>query len=226
MPVTKAIPTVADAEKALVEIRSDFPAVYDIKTQEQYDGAADILHNVKSQIKQLDDLRKSMTRPIDDAKKAVMDAFRPKETQLKQIETSLKNGITRFAQEEERKRLALEAKLRDQQAREQARLEERARKAEEAGNEAKAEEILSRIPAVPVVVAGSVRPEGIGMRTTWKAEVVDFHALVKAAAEDPTYLAYLKPDEQALNAAARALKKAGRVAGVRFFSEQGVTARS
>src|SRR5690606_7310347 len=148
-----------------------FPEVYDIRTQEQYDEAGDTLRNVTSQLKQLDEVRKSMTRPIDDAKKAVMDAFRPKESQLKAIQASIKRGIAAYVQEQERERLALEAELRDKQAKEAARLEERARKAEEAGNENKAEEIRSRVAPVPVVLSGASNPEGISLRKTWKAEV-------------------------------------------------------
>lgn len=225
--VTKAvIPTVADAEEKLQEIRADFPAVYDIKTQEQYDGAADILRNIKSQLKQLDEMRKSMTRPIDEAKAAVMNVFRPKEAQLKAAETSLKAGISRYAQEQERKRLALEAQLREKQRKEQERLEARAAKAFEEGREEKAEELLSRVPPVPVVLSGAMRPEGISLKEYWKAEVVDFEALVKAAAENDAYLPYLKADEQALGGLARALKTGAKVPGVRFFADQGVSARS
>lgn len=223
---TALIPTPADAEAALQEIDTGFPEVYQIKTQFEYDEAGDILRNIKAQQKSVDEIRKSMTRPIDAAKEAVLAQFRPVETRLKNAEMSLKRGINQFAAEQEERRRAEELKLRQAQAKKQALLEAKAQAAAEAGDEDKAEAYLAKVPSVPVVLSSTVQPEGITLRTTWKAEVVDFMALVQAVAEGRMPLGYLKPDDSALLAAARSLKDTIKIPGVKIFAERGVAARA
>ena len=48
---------------------------YVIATNEAYTGAAEHLKAIKAKTKELDDLRKSLTRPLDESKRRIMDFF-------------------------------------------------------------------------------------------------------------------------------------------------------
>jgi sirohydrochlorin ferrochelatase len=62
-------------------------------------------------------------------------------------------------------------------------------------------------PAVPKV-------EGQSLRTYWRAEVRDFHALVKHVAQRVDHLNLLLPNERNLNDLAKALRDQLNVPGV------------
>jgi len=66
---------------------------------------------------------------------------------------------------------------------------------------------------------------GISSRENWSAQVTDKAALVKAAAENPAYLAYLEPDMKSLNALARAQKNALAIPGVKAVNQAGLSVR-
>lgn len=106
---------------------------YVIDSPELFDAAADDLKQVKAQLKTLEEKRKTMTVPLDNAKKAIMDFFRQPTTYLEQAEQLIKGSMLTYQQAEEAKRRAEQARLD-----ELARLErERLRKeAEEAAAEA------------------------------------------------------------------------------------------
>lgn len=106
---------------------------YVIDSPELFDAAADDLKQVKAQLKTLEEKRKAMTVPLDNAKKAIMDFFRAPTNYLEQAEQLIKGSMLTYQQAEEAKRRAEQARLD-----ELARLErERIRKeAEEAAAEA------------------------------------------------------------------------------------------
>lgn len=221
------IPSAAEAQAAVAEINVDLvPAIYVIHSQEELEQAAVLLRNVKTSKTRLEDLRKSMTRPIDDAKKNIMDIFKPQETKLAEAEKRIKSGVNAWNIEQERRRQQEEARLRDAQQKAQAKLEERAASAREKGQDNKADAILANIPPVPTVIAASAPPAGIGSRVTWHAEVTDMLALVRAVAAGQAPISYLEANTVALNAAARSMKDTMPVAGVRFYSKSDVTVRA
>lgn len=74
------------------------------------------------------------------------------------------------------------------------------------------------------------RASGVATRQTWKAEVVDFKALVIAAGKlaetgNEALLAYLMPDMTALNGTARSTKGKTTLPGVRVYAESGIAVR-
>lgn len=225
MAATK-IPTTADAAKALATIDTSFPEVYQIGDADQLVGAGDILKRIKARQTELTALRKTMTLPLDQAKKAILDLFREPEQRLANAESSLKRGILDYNRQVEIERRRLEAELRDQQAEEAARLQAEADELRERGKEEAAEALVDSIPPVPVVVMDTPRLDGISTRKTWKAEVVDFEVLVLAAAEGHVPMEYLLPNEVLLNATARSLKQAAHIPGVRVYEDTGVAVRA
>jgi hypothetical protein len=80
--------------------------------------------------------------------------------------------------------------------------------------------------ALAVQSAPVPRAAGVGVRENWQAEVTDIHALIAAAAANPTAFAmYLQPNEQALRATAKATKGAVSIPGVRIFDQGSLSVR-
>lgn len=98
--------------------------------------------------------------------------------------------------------------------------------AEEAKRQREQEKLLKKAkPGAEVAVVPKIEaPAGVSLRETWRAEVVDFMALVKAVAAGKAPESYLLPNDQLLNQQARSLKDELRLPGVKVFKETGVAA--
>jgi hypothetical protein len=115
---------------------------YEIDSADMRDMAARDLVKVAGLKKSLESNRKSITVPIDNAKKAVMDLFRSPTEYLDQAETILKTAISSYDREQQRLRLAEQARLEEAARAERARLEADARAAQ-----VRAQEEADRIQA-------------------------------------------------------------------------------
>lgn len=200
---------------------------FEIVTQEHYVQSADLLKQIKSKQTALDDLRRSMTRPLDEAKSRIMDLFRPAAERLSQAEGTLKGAMIGFTREQERLRQEAERVAREAAEKEAEKLRRRAEKARAKGKDDKAEDLEEQAETVPVPIVPSTSPavSGVAFRTTWSAEVYDPKALVTACAEGRAPLALLQPNMVVLHQQARSLKKELNIPGVRAVSDEGVAAR-
>ena len=195
-----------------------------IKTQRDYEVGATLLKEVKATAKDLDIKRRTITKPLDEAKKAVMDLFRKPLDMLTRAESLIKKRMVVYTTEQERIRKEREDKLRRQAEAEERRkkkaLEDRAKKAEEAGNTEKAAELREKAEEIKVdapVLAPTVEtPKGISYKDRWYAVVVDKTKLP---------IEYLMPDMLMLNRFAVATKGKIPVSGVEFKSEKIVAGR-
>lgn len=244
----RALATVNDAN-SIVEVAE----AYEITDQTMYEMAGNELGRIKAKAKQIDAIREDLKRPILEAGRKVDAFFRTPLDALKRAEDVLKGRMLTYsrqieadrrAREEAARRAAEEAARAEREAAEKAAAEAhaRAQAAIDAGDVHKAAEETATAHAVvadaqirteSMVLAASQSPasvapiaRGIGIRDSWKAQVVDFHALVRAAAENPAYLVYLQANEQALGALARSAKSAATVPGVAFENVGTVTARA
>ena len=140
-----------------------------------FEDAAGQLKAIKGLEKELESERKSITRPIDEGKKGVMDFFREPEATLKSSESTIKLAMTAWNREQERKRRAEEARLQEIQRREQEKLRRAAERADKSGKEEKAEALREEAETVstPIVSPTTPKVTGISTRQTWKANVVD-----------------------------------------------------
>ena len=189
-----------------------------IKGQEEYSYAGECLKQVKSKIANLEDKRKEITRPLDAAKKAVMDLFRKPLDMLSEAECIIKRGLLTYQQEQEKIRREEEAKLQAQARKEEERkrqaLAERARKAEAEGKTAKAEELRQKEIAVfvpvPVVPNQVEKVGGISTKTIWKFKIVDPNSIPRE---------YLIPNDVMLGNIARATKGTLTIPGIEIYSE-------
>ena len=218
------LPTPTDVQKALVPLATPLPNIPVITGTEEYEEAGAALRDVKERQRRLDTLRKSMTQPIDAAKRAVMGAFDPELTRLSRHELLLKNAMKEYLALVERSRLALEAKLREERRAEQEAAEKRAEKLREKGRDLQAEAVLESVRPVPLVIAEAPKAPGISTRSTWKASISNLPAFIQWCLDEGQY-DWLKPDMAELNAYARQSRGSRKVGGVDFYEETGIVAR-
>ncbi len=222
----------------------------EIKTQIDYDSAAEGLKKIKGVAKDIEAKRKEITKPLDQAKKAVMDLFRNPLALLNEAEYIVKNGLLGYTEMQEKKRREQQEKL-DRQARaeedrKKKALEEQARKQEEKAAEARKNAQLAENEAEKKrleEVAKKAEEEAEKRRD--KKEEVKVEAPVLAPqAETPSGISYkirwtaevvdfkLLPNEYKLpnmpilNKMAQATKGKVPIPGVKFNSEKDVSSRS
>ncbi len=192
-----------------------------ITTQTDYTQAGEYLKSVKSATKQLDDLRISMTKPLDESKKRIMDFFRKPLDILSRAEATLKRGMLGFQQEQEAKRKAEEARLAELQRKEAEKLAKRAEKAEDKGNIARAEELRQQSQDVasitPIVAPTIQKVEGATTKKVWKFEVIDERAIPRE---------YLIPDLVKIGKMVRAGGDTLQIPGIKIYSEETIAVRA
>jgi regulator of protease activity HflC (stomatin/prohibitin superfamily) len=247
---TTAVELSLEARQAM-ESASD----YVVDCPEMRDIAVNELQTVKSKIKAITEERLSITRPLDAAKKAVMEFFAVPLEHLDSAETTIKGAILTFdrAIEEERRkeqqRLEAEAKRRqaeiDRRAAAQAdkirkQAEEKAAAVEsEAEREAILEAAEEKAEAkvdnrrhvhVPVVVAAKGEAKGVSTTRRWKvkrdADSVDVLALAKAVAAGTVPPTLLAVDFKVADQMARAMKGHFQVPGLTAVCDESISARA
>lgn len=243
--------TPIEAEHA-VKIANDayeIAQAYEIDSNEMLTMAGDELRAIVTRKKQIEELRMSLTRPLDESKKRIMDLFRNPTERLEQAESLLRKGITVYQQAERAKQDALRREAEEKQRLEreaQRKLEEAARLEAEAARasgdleaaqaaqavQEKIQEAIELAEVAPLLpVAEAQKVVGISSRQNWKAEVLNIGDLVKAAAigidkGDHTLLALLSVNTVALNQIAKALKAQANIPGVRVYAEESLSVRS
>jgi len=184
-----------------------------IKNDGDYESAGVNLKEIKSQIKTLDDERKKLTKPIDEAKKNIMALFKKPLDVLTAAETAYKKSMVTYVVEQDRKKREEEAKLEREAEKRRIELEKQAKKHEEKGNIEKAQERAELADAVMPAVSGIQTPKaaGVFMREIWKYRIVDDKIIPRE---------FLIVNEKLLGEMARSTKGVVPVAGVEFYSEK------
>ena len=203
-------------EAALRKQASDYLQIadmYEVSSQEDYLFANDQLGDVKKQAKTLDDRRKAITKPLDEAKKQVMDLFRPALDLLSSAEGIWKRKMLAWDNEQDRKRREEEARLREIARKEQERLRRLAESAAAKGNTDKAERMAAMAESMPtpVVAAPVEKASGVSFREQWDFEIVDQSAVPRE---------YLMVDAKRIGGVVRAMKGATNIPGVRVFAQK------
>jgi len=183
-----------------------------VTNQPEYEHAAEFLKIIKGKIVELEEMRKVITKPLDAAKRAVMDLFRDPAEKLAKAEMCAKNAMLTHirrqdaAQAEEQRRAQAEAD------RKRKELDEKASAARAAGKDAQAEKYEAKAEAVVApVVAPSFEPvRGVSVKTLWRARVRNVDAVPRE---------FLIVNDEALQKIAQATKGAFVIPGVEFYSE-------
>jgi hypothetical protein len=195
---------------------------FDVSDDATYEIAGDELRQIQTRRSQLDEQRKLITRPMDEAKKQVMDLFRGPLDVLDRAAGALKRKMLDYS--EAREREAREARLvaeraaqaeRDRIAEEARRLAAEGRVAEAALQASMAESIVAPPPAV----LDAPRVEGVSRRETIDFEIVDAVLLIQHVAERPELAALVKIDSVALRQYLRGLGSSAKLPGVRVFKK-------
>ena len=232
-----ALATIPEEGSLLITRATSFPVDVQgvkINTPEEAQAAVDQTRQIKALANEIEEYRKSLTKPLDDEKKAIMDTFRPATEFLAKCELVLKGSITTFNQEQARIAAAAAAEARrlekveqDRQAQEQAAAEALLAQAEAAalaGDSAAAEALeekamAAQAQAAPIatyVPPVATKPRGASTTKIWKCRVVD-HAKVPDQ--------FKTINEKALDAYAKAMKQDAKVDGCEFYSEDSLSIR-
>lgn len=221
---------------------------YKIDSVDMYQMAASELQTIKGRAKALDEKRKSITKPIDEAKTAVMDMFRQPLAILTEAEGVIKRALLTYDQEQEALRKAEEDRLREIARKEREALEAKAKEAERAAAEkAAALKKQAEEAAAAGNVAEAAKLEAKAETVTAKAEdrasalTMQAHAIAAptvvrevpkvaglskqtvwhARVEDASLVPreYLVVNEKLLDGVAKSTKGAIKVPGVTFYAE-------
>jgi len=193
-----------------------------VKTPEQYTEASDFLKAVKGAQKRVTDFFGPMKSKAHEAWKAITTTEAATLKPLQDAEAQVKRVLITYQTEQEAIRQAEQRRLQaasDESARkERERLEKEAAKLKTPElREARLEQAAAVI--APVVTVAAVTPviAGQSVRKTWKARVVNAALLPRE---------YTLPNQQALDAFAKATKGAIPLSGVEFYEESTLASSS
>lgn len=212
LPEVRAVMSVVDdIERRL--------AHYTVTTAEQFQAGAAELAEVKAAQKRLDWTRVSITAPMNQALKAVLDLFRAPGDRLAAIERKIKQELAIYSDTQAALARAEQAAADDRAAKERAKLEEKAAKAAAAGKEAQAAELATRaeLVAAPMVSRAPPKVAGLVARKVHKFEVIDPQLVPRE---------YLSVDESKIRRVVNALGTSAVIAGVRVWTEQSYASRA
>lgn len=191
---------------------------FEVTDADSYERGAEVLRSIKTMYNEVETKRKSITSPLDQAKRQVMDLFRPFTDSLASAERTLKKRMIGWKNEQERIAREEQRKAEEAARKERERLERQAAKAEAEGRAARAEVLRDRaeftVPAAPAPATPKV--SGIADRKVWRFEIVDAAKLPRE---------YLVPDEKRIGGVVRALKGDTNIPGVRVYEEAVLGAR-
>lgn len=230
--ITTEDQAIIDEAKQVLQVAE----AYEIDSLVMYESAADELKSIKLKQKDLEAARKKITKPLDDAKKAVQKMFRKPSQFLIDAENVIKRAMLGYMTEQRKIREEAERKAREAAADEHKRLEEEAacyaeeaKKAVKSGNmeeaarfqlEAEQVKAISEVITAPVINIQQHKVEGISTRVTYKARVIDFRAVLQGVLDEKIPQAVVSINESAINAQAMALKESMKYPGIEIYTEE------
>lgn len=192
-----------------------------VSSREEHEIAQKALLAIAERERKIEELFREPKRAAHQAHKAITEMEKALLQPLREARAIVARKCAEFeekerrAAEERRKALEREAKRAEEE-----RLLAEAIALEEEGRAEEARAILDREPAIQATAVVPCEPgiskvDGVQSRTIWRAEVVDFAAMVNYVAKNPQYLGLLEPSMPALNALARAQREGFSIPGCR-----------
>jgi cell wall assembly regulator SMI1 len=144
-----------------------------VTTTAQYEEAGAKLQAIKALSKKLDETFDPHIKRAFEAHRGLVAEKKTHQSPLQTAEALIKRAMLGYQQDEERKRLELEAKAQEEARKEREKLEAQAAKLAAAGKVEKAEAKMATAAAVvaPMIAPTTPKLAGISMRTTYRAEV-------------------------------------------------------
>jgi hypothetical protein len=191
----------------------------EIKTQNDFELAGTLRMKIKGRIKELDEKRKSITAPLDLAKKNIMALFNPIIDRLNEGVSIIDKGTIVYSDEQDRKAREIQARAEEEARKAREKAEAKARELEAQGKMERAAAYQAKADAViaPVIIAATPKVAGQAIKEIWYAEVVDF----KALPDD-----WKLPNQSSLDKHAQNTKGKVSIPGVAFKSRKIVSGRS
>jgi len=189
-----------------------------IENQRDYEFQVNVIRIIKEKWAQVEQLRKELKKPVDDAAKNIQNRFKPILDNLKDAEGIRRRRLYDYDAEQVRIAAEQKAVLDEEIRKKQDRIETEAIKAREDGNEAKAVslETQSNILATAQAHIGRQKTKGVAKVITWKYRVID---LKKVPRE------WMMINDKALGQFARSTKGQVEVEGIEFYSESNINIR-
>ena len=195
-----------------------------VSTTTEYEHALDVVRTLKDMRAAAQSFYARVREPAHRTWKQVVAAEKSVQQPVEVEERRLKGLSAGWVAEQQRIRREEEDRLRqEQEAREREQREAEAAAAEAQGATAEAEAIRQAPSTAPPVALPRdqfvPKVEGVSQRVSWKAEVTDLGALVKAVAAGQVPIQALKADTVFIGKQARAMREALAYPGVRVYSE-------
>jgi tyrosyl-tRNA synthetase len=217
--------SLSDTAQALIEQVNNYQGeISNIKIEnpDQRTNAVELGKKLNGLTKDLDSERMNQTRPIDVAKKQIMDLYQPITATCTNMVNALKQAILTFDREEQRKIREAQEKARieaeEATRKERERLAKLAEKQIDRGAVEKAEATIEKIEQVqafiPVIASAVEKVKGESTRKVWKFEITDEKQIPRE---------YLSVDEVKIRKVVQALKDDTNIAGVRVYQEESLT---
>ena len=203
------------------ELALAWAAKLSIASTDDYALAAVEIKSVKRQHKELDALRKSIVKPLDEARAQIQTLFNPTLNYLDKAETIIEGKMLAYQTEQ---RWAAEEAARTEAERLRTEQEALATMAEQCGDPETAEDLRGQHVHVPV--AAPVAAEGTWTTTRWHGELIDIVALCKAVADGTAPAELVQLNQPAANRMATALRDAVSYPGLRFVSTTSLAVRT
>lgn len=120
----------ASVEPTLAAVRDGYAQIRTIKSPEQFQAAGEMLKTVKGALKQIEDQRVAITKPINESLRAVNAQAKAAAAPFETAEREIKARMVEYSDEQERIRREEQRKAEEAARRERERLAELQRKAE------------------------------------------------------------------------------------------------
>ncbi len=216
---TQAIDISEEAERQMTKAEEAYGQAQAlvVTTEKEYEDAGVFIVDLKTYKKNLEKERKDLTSPLDTAKKKIMAKFKPHIDNIERAIAQVNGKMTTYFSEQEKKRLAEQAKAEEKARKERERLQKRADTAEKNGNIEKSEalrEASTNVVKTPVE-SQKKQTSQTTMVETWEAEIYDKLSLIEAVAKGEQSMELLEVNRPALNQIARAQKDTMKIPGVR-----------
>lgn len=206
------------------------------RSQDEYNNAAQTCKEIKGYLSDLDNHRKALVTPYNDTVKKINARFKDVTARLENGERELKRAMSRWFQEEERKRIGAQKKADAEAAEMKRKAEERARKerekaeqyaaegrqdmAEKAEARAETQEDIST-NLVAEEVENMAKVEGVSFRLSYTCTVEDKLAAALYCLKENQRLEHIvQIDEKAAEKLAITTKGAIQIPGIKYIEDK------
>lgn len=193
-----------------------------IDSQQTFDLANRILHEINAQKKEIDEMRKKLKAPINQAGKAIEDFFRQPINFLTTAEQQYKIKLIKYKD-------AQDAKLRVSRTETMAQSEVLAEKAMEALKANDLEGYTNSLMEMGDLTndnVAAINLDGLGMRDNWRGRVFDLTALIMAVADGNAPSDLLAVDYTKLNSLAKSVRDTMSYPGIEFYNDKIVSVKA